>query len=93
MLYPVAYIVEIDPSHETGKAGAHLLHGKRIEFFQSVRLPPNEKGRLSDLRAFKSGGPTEIRFGGAVVVQATVKAGALEFRDVVMDVIWLRPGG
>ena len=91
VLYPVAHIVEFEPAHETGKTGAHLVHGKRIEFFQSIRLPPNEKGGLSDLRAFESGGQIEIRFGRAVVVQAAVKAGALEFRDDMIDVIWFRP--
>jgi hypothetical protein len=33
----------------------------------------------------------EIRFGGAVVVQATMKAGTLEFSDVMSDVIWFGP--
>ena len=46
---------------------------------------------MSDLRTFKSGGQIEIRFGGAVVVQATVKPSSLEFRDVVIDVIRFRP--
>jgi hypothetical protein len=87
VLYPVANIVEFEPPNETGKAGAHLVHGKRIEFFHSISFPPNEKRRLSDLRAFESGGQIEIRFGGAVVVQAAVKAGALKFRDVMIDVI------
>ena len=91
VLHPVAHIVEFETSDETGKAGAHLVHGQRIELFQAIRLPPNEKGRLSDLRAFESGGQIEIRFGGAVVVQAAMKAGALEFRNVMIDVIWLRP--
>ena len=43
VLYPVAHIVEFEPPNETGKAGAHLVHGKRIELFQTIRLPPNEK--------------------------------------------------
>src|SRR5438132_7779601 len=39
-----------------------------------------------DLRAFPRGGQIEIQFGGAVVIQATVKAGTLEFSDVMSDV-------
>ena len=66
VLYPVAHIVEFEPPHETGKAGAHLVHCQWIKLFQAIRLAPNEKGRLRDLRAFESGGQREIRFGGAV---------------------------
>jgi hypothetical protein len=62
-----------------------------IEPLQAIRLPRNVKGRLGDLRAFPRAGQIEIRFGGAVVVQATVKAGTLEFSDVMSDVTWLRP--
>ncbi len=86
-LYPMANIVEFERSHETGKAGTHLLHGGWIELLQAIRLPPNEKGWLGDLRAFESGGQIEIWFGGAVVIQATAKSGALECRDVMIDVI------
>ena len=78
MLYPVAHIVEFEIPHETGKAGAEFFDGW-IERLQAIRLPRNVKGRLGDLRAFPSAGQIEIRFGGAVVVQATVKAGTLEF--------------
>ena len=87
VLYPVANIVQFEPPNETRKAGAHLVHGKRIEFFESISFSPDVKGRLSDLRAFEGGGQIEIRFGGTVVVQATVKAGELKFRDVMIDVI------
>ena len=87
VLYPVANIVQFEPPNETRKAGAHLVHGKRIEFFESISFSPNVKGGLSDLRAFESGGQIEIRFGGTVVVQAAVKAGALKFRHVMIDVI------
>ena len=87
----MAHIVEFERSDEPGKAGAHLLHCQWIKLFQAIRFSPNEKGRLGDLRAFESGGQGEIRFGGAVIVQAAVKAGALEFRNVMIDVIWLRP--
>src|ERR1700677_992673 len=91
VLYPVAHIVEFERPDEPGKAGAHLVHRQWIELFQAIRLSPNEKGRLRDLRAFESGGQIEIRFCSAVIVQAAVKAGALEFRNVMTDVIWLRP--
>ena len=84
VLYPVAHIVEFEPSHKTGKAGAHLVYRERIELFKPSAFPPNEKGRLGDLRAFESGGQIEVWFGGAIVVQATVKAGALEFSNVMM---------
>jgi hypothetical protein len=66
VLYPVAHIVEFERPDETGKAGAHLVHCQWIKLFQAIRLAPNEKGRLRDLRAFESGGQREIRFGGAV---------------------------
>ena len=91
VLYPVAHIVEFEPSYETRKAGTHFVYGKRIEFFHSIRLPPDEERRLGDLRALESGRQIEIRFGGAVVVQAAVKPGAPEFGDVVIDVIRFRP--
>ena len=91
VLYPMAHIVELEPSPEPRKPGAHLVHGKRIKFFHSIRLPPNEKGRLRDLRTLESGGQIEIRFCGAVVVQPPVKAGALEFSDIMIDVIRGRP--
>ena len=90
VLDPVAHIVEFKRTLETGKACTHLVPGKWIEFSQSVRLPPNEKRRLSDLRAFESGGQIEIEFGSSVVIQGTVKAGALEFSDVMIDLIWFR---
>jgi len=90
VLYPVAHIVDFQISHETWKAGAEFFHGW-IQPFQAILLPRNVKRRLSDLRAFPNAGQIEIQFGGAVVVQATVKAGALEFRDVMSDVIWFRP--
>src|SRR5579864_7890218 len=84
VLYPVAHVVEYETPHETGKAGAELFDGW-IEHLQAIRLPRNEKGRLGDLRAFPRAGQIEIRFGSAVVIQATVKAGTLEFSDVVSD--------
>ena len=90
VLYPVAHIVDFESPHKTGKASAELFDGW-IEHLQAIRFPRNEKGRLGDLRAFPSGRQIEIRFGGAVVIQAAVKAGTLEFSDVVSDVIWLRP--
>jgi len=43
---------------------------------------------LGDLCASPSAGQIEIWFGGAVVVQVTVKDGSLEFSGVVSDVIW-----
>jgi len=89
-LYPVAHIVEFETPHETGNEGAELVGGW-IELLQAIHLPRNEKGRLGDLRAFPRGGQIEIQFGGAVVIQATVKAGTPEFSDVMSDVIWLRP--
>src|SRR3984957_19586417 len=92
VLYPVTDIVEFGRCNETGKAGAHLLQCQRVELLQAVRSPPNENGGLRDLGAFESGGKREIGFGGAVVVQGAVKAGALEFRDRMIDVIRLRPG-
>jgi len=46
---------------------------------------------LGDLRAFIGPGQIEIRFGGAVVIQGTVKAGALEFSNVMSDVIRFNP--
>jgi hypothetical protein len=91
VVHPVAHVVEFEPTHQTGKAGAHLVQGKRIKLFQSIRLPPNEKGRLSNLGAFERGGQIELVFGGAVIVQSAVKAGALEFRDNMIDVIWFGP--
>src|SRR3984957_5453891 len=33
----------------------------------------------------------EIRLGSAVIVQAAMKAGTLEFRDVMSDVVWWYP--
>jgi len=91
MLYPVTGIVEFETAHETGKAGAKLVHRKRIEFFHAIRLASNEEGRLGDFRAFPCGGQKEIRFGGAIIVETTVKAGTLEFSDVVGNVIGFGP--
>jgi hypothetical protein len=91
VLHPVAHIVEFEPAHETRKAGAHLVHAKRIEFSHPVCLSPDEKGRLSDFCAFEGGGQIEIRLGAAVVVQTTVKASALELRDVMSNVVSFRP--
>jgi hypothetical protein len=70
VLHPVANIVEFEPSHQARETTTHLLYGQRIEFFQPVHLSPNEKGRLSDLRALECGRQIEIRFSCAVVVQA-----------------------
>ena len=90
VLYPVAHVIDFEIPHQTGKAGAEFFDGW-IEHPQAIRLPRNEKGRLGDLRAFPSGRQIEIRFGGAVVVQPAVKAGALKFSDVMSDVIGFCP--
>jgi len=90
VLNPVTHIVEFESSQETRKANTELFYGG-IESRQTIRLPRNVKGRLGDLRAFPSTRQIEIRFGGAVVVQATVKAGTLELSDVMSDVIWFCP--
>jgi len=90
VLYPVAHIVDFEIPHETRKAGPEFLRGW-IEPFQPILLSRNVKGRLGDLRALPGAGQIEIRFGGAVIVQTTVKAGTLEFSDVMSDVIWFRP--
>jgi hypothetical protein len=90
VLYPVAHIIDFEIPHETGKAGAEFFYGW-IEHSQAIRLPRNEKGRLGDPGAFPSTGQIEISFRGAVVIQATVKAGTLEFTDVMSDVIWFHP--
>jgi hypothetical protein len=90
VLYPVAHIVDFKIPHKTGKAGAEFFDGW-IEHPQPVRLSGNEKGRLGDPRAFPSAGQIEISFSGAVVIQTTVKTGALEFSDVMSDVIWFHP--
>jgi hypothetical protein len=50
-LYPVAYIVEFEIPHETGKAGAELFEGW-IQRAQAVHLSPNVEGGLGNLRAF-----------------------------------------
>jgi len=92
VLYPVAHMVKFETSHETGKADSKLVYGQRVELFESIRLPHHVKGRLSDLRASESSGQREVRFGRSVVIQATVKSGTLEFRNVMLDVIWFRPG-
>src|SRR5580693_3237985 len=90
VLYPVAYIVEFEIPHDTGKAGAELFE-RGIERPQAIGLSRNVKRRLGDFRAFPNGGQIEIGFGGAVVIQCAVKAGTLEFRDVMSDIIRLRP--
>ena len=54
VLYPVAHIVEFQIPHETGKAGAKRLEGW-IERPQAVRLSPDVKAGLGDLRTFPSG--------------------------------------
>ena len=90
-LYPVAHIIELEPSEEPRKTGTHLLDRKRIKLSQSIRLPPYEKRGLCDPRTLENGGQMEIWLGGAVVVQSPVEAGAPEFSDVVIDVIRFRP--
>jgi hypothetical protein len=90
VLYPVAHILDFEMPHETGKGGTEFFDGW-IEHFQAIHLPRNEKGRLGDLRAFPSTGQIEIGLRGSVVIQATVKAGTLEFADVMSDVIWFHP--
>ena len=92
VLYPVAHVVELDASHETGKAGAQLINGQWVEFLQSICLPHHVKRWLRNLRALKSSGQVEVWLGSPVVVQATVEAGALEFSNIMGDIIWLRPG-
>jgi hypothetical protein len=42
VLYPVAYIVEFEDPHETGKPSAELVGG-RIELLQAIDLSRNEK--------------------------------------------------
>src|ERR1700722_10693367 len=91
VLDPVADIVEFEPAHQARQTGTHLVDRQRIEFFQAVRIAPNEKRGLRDLGAFESGGQGEIRFGRAIVVQAAVEARALKLGDVVLDVVRLRP--
>ena len=90
MLYPVAYIVEFEIPHETGKADPEFFE-RWIKRPQTIRLSRNVKRRLGDFRAFPGAGQIEIRFGGAVVIEGAVKAGALEFSYVMSDVIRLRP--
>ena len=46
---------------------------------------------MGDLRAFIGPGQIEIRFGGAIVIQGAVEAGALKFSNVMSDVIWFSP--
>jgi len=90
VLYPVAYTIEFEIPHDTGKAGAELFEWG-IERSQAIGLSRNVKRRLGDFRAFPSGGQIEIGLGGTVVIQRAVKAGTLKFRHVVSDVIRLRP--
>jgi hypothetical protein len=90
MVYPVAYIVEFQVSDETRKPGPQLF-GRGIKHSQAVGLSGDVKRRLSDLRAFPCGGQSKIQLGGAIIVQRTVKAGALEFRYVVRQVIGFYP--
>ena len=56
MLYPVADSIEFESSDETGKADAELVNREWVQFFQSIRLSHHVKRRLSELRAFESGG-------------------------------------
>ena len=90
VLNPVAHIVDFEIPYETRKAGAEFFEGW-IELPQAIRLSRNVEGGLGDLRTFIGPGQIEIRFGGAVVIQGTVKAGALEFGNVMSDVIWFSP--
>jgi hypothetical protein len=90
VLNPVAHTVDFETPHETRKAGAEFFEGW-IELSQAVRLSRDVKGRLGDLRAFPGPGQIEIRFGGAVVIQGAVKAGTLEFSNVMSDVIYFSP--
>ncbi len=76
VLYPVAYIVEFEIPHETGKTGAKLFK-RGIKRPQAISFTRDVKRRLSDLRAFPGGGQIEIRFGGAVVIQGAMETGAL----------------
>jgi hypothetical protein len=91
VLDPVADFVEFEAAHQAWQTRTHLVDGQRIEFLQAVRLAPNEKRRLRDLGAFESGGQTEIRFSGTIVVQAAMEARPLKLGDVVLDVVRLRP--
>src|ERR1700691_636761 len=74
VLYPVADIVEFETPHETGKATTELFD-RWIEHLQPIHLPGDDKGRLGDLGGFQCTGQKEIRFGSAIEIQATVKAG------------------
>src|ERR1700679_3527157 len=56
VLYPVAHMVEFETSHETRKTDSKLIYSQRVELFEPIRLPHHVEGRLSDLRASKSGG-------------------------------------
>jgi Protein of unknown function (DUF2934) len=56
VLHPMAHVVEFETSYEAGETRSHLIEGQRIEFFQSIRLSPDKKCRLSDLRAFEGRG-------------------------------------
>jgi hypothetical protein len=80
VLHPVANIVEFEPAHHARETTTHLVYGQRIEFFQPVHPSPNEKGRLSDLRALECGRQIEIRFSGAVIVERTVRSAPFESR-------------
>lgn len=86
VLNPVAHIVDFEMPHETRKAGEEFFEGW-IELPQAICLSRNVEGGLGDLRTFISPAQIEIRFGGAVVIQGTVKAGTLEFSHVMGDVV------
>ena len=90
VLNPVAHTVDFEIPHETREAGAEFFEGW-IELSQAICLSRDVKGRLGDLRAFPGPGQIEIRFGGAVVIQGAVKAGTLEFSNVMSDVIYFSP--
>jgi hypothetical protein len=92
VLNPVTHIIQFDATHETRNAHTYLVHGKRVQLLEPVRLACHIKGGLRDSRAFPRRGQIEIRFGSAVVVEPTVKSGALKLGNVVRDVIWFSPG-
>ena len=90
VLYPVAYIVEFQVPDEPRKPRSQLF-GRGIKCPQAIGLSGDIKRGLGDLRAFPCGGQIEIELGGTIVVQRTVKTGALKFRYVVCQVIGFYP--
>ena len=86
VMNPMADVIKFESSHETGKTTAQLLQGKRVELLQAIGLPSDKKGRLGDLRTSECRRQKETGFRGAIVVEATMKAGALNFGEGMGDV-------